>query len=185
MTTQESLNEAIKHLQEAIESKLSSGSEYPSGDSERSLISIQDSAVVMEATIGSSFHYETSITYGGDRAPYAVAFELGSGEHAGRGTYKIEPKDADALSFYWPEIGSQVIVPKGGGFQSHYEGPNLFVIGKGRVDHPGIKAKPYIDPTVKEQAPALLGIIGEGFVADMTVMVNEMVKEEIRIDLEF
>lgn len=184
MTTQESLNEAIKHLQAAIESKLSSG-EYPSGNSERSLIPIQNSAVVAEATVGSSFHYSASITYGGDRAPYAVAYELGSGEHAGKGTYPIKPKDADALSFYWPEIGAQVLVPKGGGFQSHYEGPNLFIIGKGRVDHPGIKAKPYIDPTVKAQAPALMSIIGEGFVADMNIMIDEIVKEEIVINLEF
>ena len=97
---------------------------------------------------------EIEVFIGNDKAPYAKPFEFGSGEHVGRGTYPIRPKDAEALSFYWERIGAQTIVPKGGGFKSHWQG-NLFIIGKGQVDHPGIEAKPYIKPVADDFNPAI------------------------------
>jgi hypothetical protein len=60
----------------------------------------------------------------------------------GTKAHQIAAKQANALFFYWPKIGRNVMVPKGGGFKTHLRGNTLWV-GKGHVDHPGTKANPF------------------------------------------
>lgn len=76
----------------------------------------------------------------------ARAYEYGSGRHATKGkvgTYPIEPKEADFLSFEWPgheedwPSGPKFIYAKNGVFHFWY------------VDHPGVKPSPFLAPAVE------------------------------------
>lgn len=54
----------------------------------------------------------------------------------------IRAKVAKALYFYWGKVGAYTVVPKAGGFKTHFAGGKLW-IGKGYVNHPGTKANPF------------------------------------------
>ncbi len=81
------------------------------------------------------------------QAPMALAYEFGSGLHAERDvnkTYTIKPRERRALAFFWP--GRTSNYPRG----RKYIGP----APDGRlmfnyVDHPGIRARPYIRPALE------------------------------------
>lgn len=96
-------------------------------------------------------------------APMALAFEIGSGIWAEQGTrqkYPIEPTEASILAFNWPE--AENIAKR--------EGVDLVNFGPGgkaflpKVMHPGIKAKPYIQPSIEEKLDEIADIIGDDFV---------------------
>ncbi|GAG89384.1 unnamed protein product, partial [marine sediment metagenome] len=138
---------ALKKLASAfiteVMQNLSSG-EYPSGadESGRGYVKIQDTFTTSQVAGGDT---SIEVVVGNKNAPYTKAFEFGSGVQGKKGkTYPIFPRNAPALAFYWEKIGMQTIVPKGGGFKSYIQSPNVYVIGKGKVDHPGIKAKPFV-----------------------------------------
>src|SRR3990167_655251 len=71
-----------------------------------------------------------------------MAQPLGTFILEGTEAHVISARDAAALYFYWPKIGMDVVVPKGGGFPTHVSGGKLWV-GKGFVDHPGTKPNPF------------------------------------------
>lgn len=74
-------------------------------------------------------------------APEAAAFEYGSGLHGKKGMkYEIKPKEANILSF-----------PKGDwpNYQPPPEAPEVFRFGV--VQHPGVKARPYLQPAIDNE----------------------------------
>ena len=187
MTTElgieQALTEAIYYLEAKIRETLESGN-YPSGKDEyrEGYIPIEDSAIVEEAKSSGNFLF-AKITWGGENAPYATAFEFGSGEHAGGGTYPIKPVQANALAFFWERIGDQVIVPKGGGFKTYRDGANLLIIGKGQVDHPGIEARPYIEPTVQQEINVISDMVERTVSTKIMRELDEAFPERIEINL--
>lgn len=67
---------------------------------------------------------------------------LGTFITQGTKPHPIAAKRAKALVFFWGKINVLTIVPKGGGFKTHFRGPVL-MIGKGYVDHPGTEPNPF------------------------------------------
>lgn len=89
-------------------------------------------------------------------APMAGAYEWGSGEHATRGTpnkYIITPSNAKVLAIpasRWPN--------------KLYEDDPAFLK---KVYHPGVAARPYIQPTIEEEADAVVEILATDFKASI------------------
>ena len=82
-------------------------------------------------------------------APHAGAFEKGSGIHGEkRRKYKIEPKPGkDFLAFLWPGAP-----PEAASRQSKTTGKYIFP----SVDHPGVKAKPFLEPALDNSMSVIL-----------------------------
>jgi hypothetical protein len=84
-------------------------------------------------------------------APEAAAFEFGSGIHRKESpdTYVIAPKNASLLAFPWPDhdpnwhTGNKFVGVSGEKFLFRY------------VDHPGVAARPFMQPAVDEVLPTL------------------------------
>ena len=53
------------------------------------------------------------------------------------GPHRIYPRNAGALAFSWGKVGAFVLVPRSGGFRTHYGKDGVLWVGKGYVDHPG------------------------------------------------
>jgi hypothetical protein len=64
-----------------------------------------------------------------------------------RGTkpHIIRAKHAKALYFFWGKVGAFTIVPKSGGFKTHWGADGKLRIGKGHVNHPGTKPNDFIE----------------------------------------
>lgn len=92
--------------------------------------------------------FSISVIVDGSIAPMATAYEFGSGIHRDLfpSTYPIYPKNASALAFEWP--GHDENYPRGGKFIGMAGSKFLFAY----VDHPGVAARPYIQPSLVEQA---------------------------------
>jgi hypothetical protein len=82
----------------------------------------------------------------GGPAPEAAAFEYGSGIHNPDNpkTYKIAPKNKNALAFFWDKVDESS--PTGKKFRgiSKTTGKAIF----NYVDHPGVEADPYLKPAI-------------------------------------
>lgn len=81
---------------------------------------------------------EVDLTEG--HAPEGAAYEFGSGIHSPEspGTYPIRPRKKKALAFFWEKAN-----------------PSIPVLPDGRVvlpgvEHPGVEARPYLIPALKE-----------------------------------
>jgi HK97 gp10 family phage protein len=78
--------------------------------------------------------------------------------HEGTKPHKIKARDAGALRFFWPKVGAVTVVPKRtaaiGKRYTGYIGKDkkTFLIGKGYVDHPGTKGRPFLRTALREQA---------------------------------
>lgn len=126
--------------------KLNAGN-YPPGDSTRNppLSSIQDATSVDSPKSDGGKHF-IEIKIDGRKAPYALAYEKGSGIHkeGGGSAYPILPRNSQKMTFpegdwpQWEDWGGKGAVPWKG----------LFTLTK--VMHPGVEAKPYIKPTITE-----------------------------------
>ena len=83
-------------------------------------------------------------------APWSMAL------HEGADPHPIPPSASNALRFFWKRTGLRVVVPKDGGFKTFSRG-GVLVIGKGRVDHPGTKPRPFLlnalEDTVRSAIP--------------------------------
>lgn len=55
----------------------------------------------------------------------------------------IRAKNAGALYFFWGKVGAFTVVPKSGGFSTHWREGKLW-IGKGYVNHPGTDPNDFI-----------------------------------------
>lgn len=118
---------------------------YPGGDSERGFTSIQDATSVKPAQKLGEGTYSVQIWIDLRKAPYAWAYEKGSGLRGPAGAkYPIKPVNASAMVFGvadwpqwepWPPPKSGA-VPWNGKFTLY------------QVMHPGVEAKPYIRPTI-------------------------------------
>jgi len=79
--------------------------------------------------------------------------------HNGTRAHKIFPKGKGALAFDWKKVGMRVVVPKGGrhratGFAGVVKSKKgaYFLIGKGYVNHPGTKARPFLMDALRQVA---------------------------------
>jgi len=180
-------NRIAQSVVDDIKSTLDSG-DYPHGDADRGYTSIQNSISIDEPQ-QSAGSVSVDIHIGGDSAPYAGAFEYGSGLHKEFGhadTYVIAPVKASVLAFpftitYMPRAGKLVGVAGIGDYQKVW---TMFVNNDhgqlsgtmfwNYVNHPGIESKPYIRPTLpttlikmrelyrkKISAQAILGAVSE------------------------
>jgi len=129
----------------AMKGKLGSG--YPSGNPVYGWIPIQDTIFigdVKQDNIGTSI----TIELGGEKAPYAAAYEWGSGLHATKSAprlYPIVAKNAPNLVFFWQERGKWFV------------GPRL------PIGHPGVAPKPYIKPSIDENKVEMKKILAREF----------------------
>lgn len=84
--------------------------------------------------------------------------------HNGTRPHIIRAKTAGALSFYWGKAGSRVIVPKRGaaGGRAVRLKNGTLLIGKGYVNHPGTKPRPFYVQALREVCEPL------GFVVTTT-----------------
>ena len=120
-------------------------------------------AIKVEKTQESGNSMSITISVDSKLAPHAEAFEKGSGIHGDkRKTYKIRPKKG-ALAFYWP----------GGPSAAELWGSKKFLgVGKSGkllfsyVDHPGVKARPYLEPAVDASVNSILNRLS-GATVDM------------------
>jgi hypothetical protein len=98
-----------------------------------------------------------------DIAPMALAFEFGSGIWAERGSkqkYPITPKNASILSFLWPEATN--IAQREGVDRVRFTEEGRAFLPK--VMHPGIQARPYIQPAIETKADEIAELLGDGFI---------------------
>lgn len=167
MSLHKGLTQSADLLVQEIKTKLSSG--YPSGDSERDLDPIQDTIEIGQVQDLGEGSKSISITLGGEKAPYAVAYEYGSGIHGAKGaTYKITPHKASLLRF---PVGSP---PEGR--WPNYSGPlqsgeDIYL---SEVDHPGVRAKPFVKPSIVKVAPQITKILGQSFKAEIMSKVERV-----------
>ena len=156
------------HFYNAVVAKLNSGN-YPDGDAERGYSSIQDAMSISPAAIeGNKAHIDIIIDL--KDAPYAAAFEFGSGIHSTKGpaeTYPIEPKDKKVLAFPWTP-SSPAGVRASSKYADDFDG-TFWLMHK--VDHPGIPPKPYLVPTLDKEADKIVEIVGKDLDATIYRMV--------------
>ena len=131
---------------DSMKNKLSSG--YPSGDEKYGWIPIQDTIVIGQVQ-QSSTSQSIQITLGGEKAPYAAAFEYGSGTWATVGPAGVYPIAARPgtpnLVFWWKKAGKWFI------------GPAL------PIGHPGVEKKPYIKPSIDENREEIKSLLKKEF----------------------
>jgi len=116
---------------------------------------IENTSIKSPKKAGKGYSIDVVIDTSEDAAPMAGAYEWGSGEHGDRGsTYEIAPREKAVLAFPW--------TPEQIPWRSHKfagmgrDGKFLFYW----VDHPGVKARPYIKPSImaiKDKARQILG----------------------------
>jgi hypothetical protein len=64
--------------------------------------------------------------------------------HGGTKPHIIRAVHARALAFDWPKVGGKTLVPiRPMGFTGHTR-LGVFIIGKGYVNHPGTRARPFL-----------------------------------------
>lgn len=172
MTTSDVLQTAIKNaadiLANQIKDNLDKGA-YPTGNDEfrPNYKPIQDTLV-----IGTPKEEEgkisIDITLGGKDAPYAPAYEFGSGERATFGEtndYQIKAKNAPVLAFLWhypSPLGRKFIKPQDEN------------VAFSEIEHPGIEAKPYLKPAIETKRDEMTKIIGQEFKAFILSGVNKV-----------
>ncbi|MHA2085428.1 MAG: hypothetical protein ACXABD_16860 [Candidatus Thorarchaeota archaeon] len=94
-------------------------------------------------------------------APWARAYEFGSGEHAEKAPkpYRIQPKNAPFLAFGWQPETIPWTSPKFIGVKRELGERTKGIYFFNFVDHPGVKARPYIRPTVTQIKKELSNIL--------------------------
>lgn len=160
------LVKAAQYLTNAIQTKLNSG-DYPTGDSERGFTSIQEAMSIGSPQQESDRSYiDIIIDMSDNVAPYAAAYEFGSGIHSTKGskeTYPIVPVEAGALALRGngkPWIPSNPIgAMRSKKFVDYNDADGVFIFS--RVDHPGIRPNPYIVPTVEKEKDEIVKIMGK------------------------
>jgi hypothetical protein len=74
--------------------------------------------------------------------------------HEGTRPHVIKARQAGALVFFWPKVGAVTVVPRHP--KTRYTGymkkGKVFHIGKGYVNHPGTKGRPFLRTALVEEA---------------------------------
>ena len=184
-TLKKILLELAEEIKIGIVIKLNGGN-YPSGsdDSRINLISIQDSIEIREPESNDGTA-SIEVTIGGEYAPYASAFEYGSGLHASRGAakkYKITATDKllkFPFTLTFMPLGGKFAGMRGYGKNRLYKelmgGDNGSVSGItfwNFVEHPGIKPKPYVKPALVE------AVKSKAF-----LRIGEEIKQAIKLEI--
>lgn len=145
-----------------MKQRLGSGN-YPAGDSERGTTSIQDAISVGTAQQeGDNAFIDVEIDL--KKAPFAAAFEWGSGLHAklyAPTLYPIESKNK--LHFWWKERGK------------------WFIGKKLPFGHPGIAPLPYIAPSLIESKDEIHKILGKEIKAAIMLGVPPVTVIEVKL----
>lgn len=79
-------------------------------------------------------------------------------EHEGAKPHRITARNKKAMSFFWRKVGAQAFVPRDGFRRTGYmiyRGRNIFMIGKGYVDHPGTSGTFYLTHPLLLHGPPL------------------------------
>lgn len=99
-------------------------------------------------------------------APEAMAYEYGSGIHSEKGeAYVILPREKRALAFFWDKANASIPrLPDG-----------RVLLQK--VNHPGVAAKPYIEPSLEELRKTVKGIISVQVKKSLSAAFGEANKE--------
>jgi hypothetical protein len=75
--------------------------------------------------------------------------------HEGTRPHIIRAKHAGALRFFWPKVGVVTVVPKvtrKGKWTGYIAKRKVFLVGKGYVNHPGTKGRPFLRTALVEEA---------------------------------
>lgn len=88
-----------------------------------------------------------SVGTGVNYAPYV---------HDGTRPHKIRAKSGKSLVFFWPAVGAVTVVPAHPfGWTGHFAKGSRFMVGKGYVNHPGTKGRPFLRvPLIEEGTKA-------------------------------
>ena len=92
-------------------------------------------------------------------APHAAAVEFGSGlfsETESPEKYRIKPKNAQALAFFWEKT------PYGPGPKYIGQMPDGIKLFR-YVDHPGVKPRPYLRPAIRKNRSGMIRNIAKAF----------------------
>lgn len=125
---------------------------------------IKDATSIGDPNVSSDKGYvDVTIDTSEDGAPMAAAFEYGSGVHGDEGEeYPITHR----------ESGRALQIPRDR-FQSYTPEPPKYPdrdpLYFMKVMHPGVKARPYIRPTIIENKEEIAKIIGREFVASISL----------------
>lgn len=146
-----------------------SGGDYPSG--------LADSIVISEVKpVGDYLEVRISVMH-----PAGAAYEWGSGIHSTKGpkeTYQIRPRRASALAIpfeRWPDFDFPVVPGK----KMMGAGASHFILRY--VDHPGVEARPYAEPSIQAKKKEIAKMIGRGFIASISRKEKDIV--EIRVNV--
>lgn len=108
---------------------------------------------------GDGGYIDVTIDLSKDAAPMAAAFEYGSGIHGKEGkTYPITHREA----------GRALQIPRGR-WEKFSPPPDRDPLYFMKVDHPGVKARPYIRPTINDYRKEIAKLIGREFIESITV----------------
>ena len=166
----DALDKAVKYYGQKVDAYLSGGG-YPSGkDAYRSGYKpIEKTKVIGSQTVTADKVSQT-ISYGSEKeAPYAIAYEFGSGEHGKEGkTYVIRPKNKKMLlvgskSGWFPK--SIENVKKSRKFHGMGDEEDRYLFS--RVDHPGVAPKPFALPVLRQEINEIVKIVGQEVLASL------------------
>lgn len=142
--------------------KLQSGG-YPQGDANRNTVSIDAATSIKPPQLLPVGGY-IDVVIDVDKAPYAGAFEWGSGIHGSQGSvYPIVAKNVPNLVFWWEKK------------QKWFVGPQL------PIGHPGIVAKPYIEPSIQATKNDIVSVINTSF---MDQIILDLQGSSVTIDVK-
>jgi len=144
-----------------------SGGDYPSG--------LADSIVVGDVKpIGDYLEVRISVKH-----PAGAAYEWGSGIHSTKGPkekYPIDPKKAGGLLMFpeekWPNfkfIPGSPVYPINGTFYLRH------------VEHPGVEARPYAEPSIQAKKKEIAKMIGRGFIASISRKEKDIVEIKVSV----
>jgi hypothetical protein len=139
------LGQVGKLFYDTMVGKLISGNYPPGSDNVRGFSTIPD-ATRVESPAHENGRYVVKIIIDLLKAPFARAYEYGSGEHGpDKESYEIVPKKLGGEMVFSQEDWPRWEYLEGEGAQP-YKG--FFFLT--HVNHPGVEAKPYIRPTIKQ-----------------------------------
>lgn len=149
-----------KLFYDTMKGKIDGGNYPPGSDNERGLKTIPDATTVQSPEKdGENYILRIEIDTSDSGAPYAAAYEWGSGEHKleggaeypieGHGKYMVWPEAHWPQWEPWP--GKAGLNPWRGNFITK------------SIMHPGVEAKPYITPTVQQIKPEVKKILAREF----------------------
>jgi len=178
------LEKAVRYYNVRVTAYLNQG-DYPTGqDAYRSSYKpIQDTANIHDP-VKSGNQVSQTITYGSNKeAPYAVAYEYGSGEHGlGGEKYTIRAKGKPLAVGKANLIRGRrgwIPVNRVGVFASkkfislaEYGGDDIYLFSY--VEHPGIAARPYAQPVLDAEQDNITQIIGNEVFASVVLDIKQL-----------